>query len=50
MTVSASNMWVTDFIVFMQVGVTVAVMQVVLSAGHNCFYCKLQGTVSVIAM
>ena len=52
-------MWVTIFIVFMQVGmsvavmqvrVSVAVMQVVLSAMHNCFYCKMQVTVSVIAM
>ena len=49
-TVSASNMWVTIFIVFMQVGVSVATMQVVLSAVHNCFYCKMQVTVSVIAM
>ena len=50
MTVSASNMWVTIFIVFMLVGVSVATMQVVLSAVHNCFYCKMQVTVSVIAM
>ena len=49
-TVSASNMWVTIFIVFIQVGVSVAIMQVVLSAVHNCFYCKMQVTVSVIAM
>ena len=44
------NMWVTIFIVFMQMGVTVAIMQVVLSAVHNCFYCKIQVTVSVIAL
>ena len=49
-TVSASNMWVTILIAFMQVGVSVAVMKVVLSAVHNCFYCKMQVTVSVIAM
>ena len=49
-TVSASNMWVIIFIVFMQVGVYVAITQVVLSAMHNCFYCKMQFTVSVIAM
>ena len=30
--VSASNMWMTVFIVFMLVGVVVAIMQVVLSA------------------
>ena len=40
-TVSASNMWVTIFIVF---------TQVVLSAVYNCFYCKMQVTVSVIAL
>ena len=50
MTVSASNMWVTIFIVFMQVGVSVAIMQVVLSEVHNCFYCKIQVTDSVMAM
>ena len=42
--------WVTIFIVFIQVGVSVAIMQVVLSAVHNCFYCKMQVTVSVMAM
>ena len=41
---------VTIFIVFMQVGVSVATMQVVLSVVHNCFSCKIQVTVSVIAM
>ena len=49
-TVSSSNMWVTSFIVFMQMGVTVAIMQVVPIAVPNCFYCKMQVTVSVIAM
>ena len=47
-TVSASNMWVTIFVVFMQVRVSVAIMHVVLSAVHNCVYCKMQVTVSVI--
>ena len=50
MAVSALTIWVTVFIVFMQVGVSVAIMQVVLSAVHNCFYCKMQVTISVIAM
>ena len=52
-TVSASNMYCIVFkyiIVFMQVGVSVAVMQVVPSAMHSCFYCKMLVTVSVIAM
>ena len=49
-TVSASNMRVTSFIIFIQVKVSVAFMQVVLFAAHNCFYCKMQVTVSVIAM
>ena len=49
-TISASNMWVTIFVVFMQVGVSAAIMQVVLSAVHDCFYCKMYVTVSVIAM
>ena len=40
----------TIFIVFMQMGVTVAIMQVVLSAVYNCFYCKIEVTVSVVAM
>ena len=47
-TVSASNL--TIFIVFMQVGVSVAIMQIVRSVVHNCFYYKMQVTVSVIAM
>ena len=49
-TVSGLNVGVTIFIVFMQVGVSVAIMQVLLSAMHNCFYCKMQVTVSIIAM
>ena len=46
----ALNMWVKIFIVFMQVEASLAIMQVVLSAVHNYFYCKMQITVSVIAM
>ena len=49
-TVSASNMWVTIFIAFTQMGFSVAVMLVVLSAVRNCFYCKMQVTVPVIAI
>ena len=49
-TVSSSNKWVTIFIVSMQGGFSVAIMQVVLSAMHKCFYCKMQVTVSVLAM
>ena len=47
---SSLNIWVAMFIVFMEMGVTVAIMQVVPSAVHNCFYCKTQVTVSVIAI
>ena len=43
-------MWVTIFVVSMQVGVSVAIVQVVLSAVDNCFYCKIQVSVSVISM
>ena len=45
-TVSTENMWVTFFIVVMQVRVSVAIMWVVLSAGHyehDCFYCNYAG-------
>ena len=35
------------FNLFLQMGVSVAIMQVVLSAVHNSFYCKMQVTVSV---
>ena len=48
--VSTLNVWVTLFVVFMQVGVSVAIVQVVPPAVHNCFYCKMEVTVSVIAM
>ena len=39
-TVSAKNMWMTNFIVIMQMGVSVTIMQVVFSAlhyAHDCF-------------
>ena len=49
-TVSALNMRVAVFVIFLQVGVSVATMQVVLSAVRSCFSCKMQLTVSVIAM
>ena len=45
-TVSAANMWVTIFVVMMQMGVPVAIMQVVFSAVHyayDCFYCNYAG-------
>ena len=48
--VSASNLGVTTFTVFMQVRVSVATMQNALSVVHNCFSCKMQVTVTVIAM
>ena len=35
----------TIFIVFLQVVVSIAIMQVVLSAMFNCFCCKIQVTV-----
>ena len=44
--VSASNIWVTIFIETMQVGVPVAIMQVVFSAvhyAHDYFYCSYAG-------
>ena len=47
-TVSAANMWVTIFIVIMQIGVSVAFMQVVFSAvpyAHDCVYCNYPGGV-----
>ena len=49
-TFSALNTSVAVFIIFLQVGVSVATMQVVLSAVRRCFSCKMQFTVSVIAM
>ena len=45
-TVSAANIWVTIFIVIMQMGVSVAIMQVVFSAvhyAHDCVYCNYAG-------
>ena len=45
-TVSAANMWVTVFIVIMQMRVHVAIMQMVFSAvqyAHDCFYCNYAG-------
>ena len=47
--VFASNIGATVFIVFIQVGVSVATMQVVLYVVHNCFSCKIQVIISVIA-
>ena len=46
MTASAAKMWVTIFVVIMQMGVSVAVMQVVFSAvyyAYDCFYCNHVG-------
>ena len=40
---STANMWVTTFIVIMQMGVSVAIMHVVFSAvhyAHDCVYCN----------
>ena len=45
-TVSAANMWVAIFIVIIQMGVSVAIMQVVLSAvhyAHDRVYCNYAG-------
>ena len=39
--VSAAKMWLTIFVVIMQIGVSVAIMQVVFSTVyyvHDCFY------------
>ena len=44
-TVSAGNIWVTN-IVIMQMGVSVAIMQVVFSPvhyAHDCVYCNNAG-------
>ena len=49
-TISGLDVGVTILIVFTQVGISVAIMQVLLSAVHNCFYCKMQVTVSIITM
>ena len=45
-TVYAANMWVTNFIVIMQMRVSVAIMQVVFSAvyyAHDCVCCNYAG-------
>ena len=45
-TVFGTNMWVTNFIVIIKVGVSVTIMQVVLSAvhhAHDCFCCNYTG-------
>ena len=45
-TFSAANMWVTIFVVIMQVVVSVAIIQVRFSAvhyAHDCFYCNCVG-------
>ena len=45
-TVSASNIWVTIFVIIMQMGVSFAIMLVVFSTGHyahDCFYCNYVG-------
>ena len=43
---SAANRWVTIFTVIMQMGVSVAIIQVVFSVvhyAHDCFYCNYAG-------
>ena len=50
LTVSAANMRVTIFIVILQMGVAVAIMQVVFSALHYvcaCFHCDYAGNSDV---
>ena len=45
-TVYAANIWVTIFIVTIQMGVSVAITQVVFSAvhyAHDCVYCNYAG-------
>ena len=45
-TVSAAKMWLTIFVVMMQMGVSVAIIQVVFSAvhdAHDCFNCNYAG-------
>ena len=46
MTVSAANVWGTIFMVIMQIGVSVAIMQVVFSAVHYAH----DMTVSIVIM
>ena len=54
MTVSAANTWVTIFfVVFMQMGVSITIMQVVFSAvdyAHDSFYCNYAVDSFFIAM
>ena len=50
---SVAIMHVTFSVAIIQLEVSVALMQVtiwVLPAVHNCFYCKMQVTVSVMAL
>ena len=45
-TVSAAKMWVTIFVVIMQMGVSIAIRQERFSAVHyihDCFYCNYAG-------
>ena len=45
-TVSAATMWLTTFVVIMQMGVSVTIMQMVFSAAHyahDCFYSNYAG-------
>ena len=42
-TFSGGKMWVIIFVVIMQMGISVAIMQLVFSAVHyvhDCFYCN----------
>ena len=45
-TISAAKMWLTIFVVIIQMGVSNAIMQVVFSVvhyAHGCFYCNYTG-------
>ena len=51
--VSVANMWVPIFVVIMQMGLSVTIMQVVFSAvhyAHNYFYYNYAASLSYIAM
>ena len=51
--ISAANMWVTIFIVIMQMGISIAIMQVLFSAvnyAQGSFYCNYAGDSFLIAM
>ena len=51
--VSAANMWVTIVNVIMQMGVSVAIMQLVFSAvlyANDCFFATMQVSLSFTAM